>query len=201
MKKYIVVNYNNDNNRPMYVKAPSGGECTYDKDLAYQWDNLTKVTNFLSNNGYIGKGFKIEPIQTITSVSAKNIDGIKNFNIENKTGNLKDIFDIINSFNDIANEKDSLISKLSEIDKYITDIQHCIEFGNFNASDGFKIYKILQNYLQKRRNIKDRLNFVMKMSDITNTESMKSIINFQDMVSCPSYIPRNVNELFEEVQI
>lgn len=46
-------------------------------------------------------------------------------------------------------------SRLSEVDKEISDIYHYIEFSNLDAYRGWKAYKLLKDKLKERREIKD----------------------------------------------
>jgi hypothetical protein len=55
--------------------------------------------------------------------------------------------------------------ELRKIDDEIQDVLHMIEFGNFNASDGFKFAKDLQRLRNDRRKIKDDLELLKPIEE------------------------------------
>lgn len=63
-----------------------------------------------------------------------------------------------------------LHKELQLCDKEISDIYHTIEKINFNASDGFKIYKDLQITLQRRRDIKNEIDILKQIKDENNKQ-------------------------------
>ena len=89
---------------------------------------------------------------------------------------------------------------LSEVDREIVDIEHYIEFNNFNAAEGYNAYKMLQNALKRRRIIKnDRecLTFI-KEAGLQKSKVdalVKGIEKFAN--EDRMYAPRVLNELFE----
>ena len=89
---------------------------------------------------------------------------------------------------------------LSEVDREIVDIEHYIEFNNFNAAEGYNAYKMLQNALKRRRIIKnDRecLTFI-KEAGLQKSKVdalVKGIEKFANEERI--YTPRVLNELFE----
>ena len=92
---------------------------------------------------------------------------------------------------------DQLVTELSLADKEISDIYHYIEFNNLNAVDGFKIYKRLQEALQKRRKVKDRLAEITSISNLTNMDKIK---NSHDVINSNMnrhYNPRVLADLFK----
>ena len=83
--------------------------------------------------------------------------------------------------------KSQLNKELSKIDREISDIQHIIEFKNFNASEGYRYAKELKLAQMKRREIKneiilvdDGLNMLPKVETIKKTyNNSKSKIHHQ----------------------
>lgn len=97
---------------------------------------------------------------------------------DGKIGDWQDKIDgIICAINGIKDRNDELNEKLSNIDKEIVDIQHYIEFGNFNAYQGWVCFKILQNMLRQRRNYKNELEVLRLINDsgICSTASNLSV--------------------------
>ena len=91
------------------------------------------------------------------------------------------------------------MQKLSEVDKEISDINHYIEFGKFNAYQGWLAFNMLRHRLRKRRKIKNELLVIQQLGDSKITSSMlqaikKSIAEMDNR----KYIPRVLNELFEQ---
>ena len=79
----------------------------------------------------------------------------------------------------------------------IVDIEHAAEFYNLNASQGYKLYRLLHDSRVKRRGVKDELqkiNFALGSSignlDLENLE--RSILGLDNR----KYTPRINKELF-----
>ena len=99
---------------------------------------------------------------------------------------------------DAEQRKDELIQKLSEVDKEITDINHYIEFGKFNAYQGWLAFNMLRHRLKKRRKIKDELQVLQKLGECKITSSMLvDIKNAIGELSNRQYVPRVLTALFE----
>lgn len=60
--------------------------------------------------------------------------------------------------NQIPEQLSYWLDQLSQIDQEKSDIEHYIELGKFNASQGFMAMKELQDVLLKRRQIKDMVS-------------------------------------------
>lgn len=68
-----------------------------------------------------------------------------------------------------------LNEQLSIKDQEISDIRHVIELGNFNASQGYKLAKDMQEALQERRRIKTQLDAVdmLNSADFSKVQSTR----------------------------
>ena len=89
--------------------------------------------------------------------------------------------------------------KLSELDKQQNDVLHFIEKYNLNASDGFKVYKLLKDIRVERRSIKNEIHNA-QMLDKTELEGINyvSLIKkMADQEKQDAYTPRILTELFE----
>lgn len=64
---------------------------------------------------------------------------------------------IDNIFTEIQTKKEALTSELSKVDLELEDFLHYVEFENFNACQGYKYAKKIQELRQTRRDIKDEL--------------------------------------------
>ena len=84
-----------------------------------------------------------------------------------------------------------------EIEREITDIYHAIEFYNLDAAKGYKIYKLMQERLVRRRKNKDdimKINYILTggIKGLTGKQTRK---HFEAMEN-RHYEPRALKELF-----
>ena len=113
---------------------------------------------------------------------------------------VKTISDVSELLNGLSQRYTKDCNLLSEVDREIVDIEHYIEFNNFNAAEGYNAYKMLQNALKRRRIIKnDRecLTFI-KEAGLQKSKVdalVKGIEKFAN--EDRMYTPRVLNELFE----
>lgn len=114
--------------------------------------------------------------------------------------NIKEIEDKFQSLkrdiDDIVSNKKVLQTQLSFCDKEITDFEHYIEFNCFSASDGYKLSKMMQNVLKKRRQIKNYLRVIeilqTQCGNISSQRTQRSLKNVEHQ----SYAPRVLNDMF-----
>ena len=97
----------------------------------------------------------------------------------------------------IEERKLYLIEMIHTVDLEIVDIEHAAEFYNLNASQGYKLYKLLHDSRIKRRELKDELEKInlslgtsIRSSNMENLE--RSIIGLEHR----QYTPRINKELF-----
>lgn len=112
---------------------------------------------------------------------------------------LERITSIQNVINGSTERSDELSEKLSEIDKEIVDIEHYIEFGNFNCYQGWMCFKMLQNMLRQRRKYKNEmevLNLINKCS--INPTAMNTLAESIKNIKNKGYRPRAFPELFRQ---
>lgn len=90
-----------------------------------------------------------------------------------------------------------LNKQLSELDKIINDLTHFIEFNNLNASQGYKMYKMLHDFLNQRRQVKDMLMVIQSIN--SNFEDTENYDISKEFKSCNerSYSPRVLDKLFQ----
>ena len=87
--------------------------------------------------------------------------------------------------------------ELLEIEREITDIYHAMEFYNLDAAKGYKIYKMMQERLIKRRQNKDealKIDYILSggIKGLTSKQTRK---NFESL-KYRKYQPRALKELF-----
>lgn len=117
---------------------------------------------------------------------------------EVKRTTMNDYFD---KLKEIAEEIDlkylNLKNDLDIVEKEIVDIYHAIEFYDMSASKGYKIYKMLQERLQKRRAIKDELEKISIIFDVhIKKDSMNKAMEKLNHMEARGYVPRVMVELF-----
>lgn len=99
---------------------------------------------------------------------------------------------------DAEKRKEELVGLLSEVDKEISDINHYIEFGKFNAYQGWLAFTMLQNRLRKRRKIKDELSVINQLGECKITSDMMiDIKNAIAELGNRKYAPRVLTQLFD----
>lgn len=186
------------------------------------WDSKEKATSILKNsigktirNKYVVKLIETEVKTEVTDTTEKkehtNVKSIQklsnNAPKEILTSSIEEdqIEDWLNKINQIVNvmsgsetRKKELLEKLSNIDKQIVDVEHYIEFNNFNAAQGWGCYKMLQTLLKQRRNYKHELQ-VIRIIEQSNfkTDSLSHIAERIELVKNQSYVPRVLTELFD----
>ena len=101
---------------------------------------------------------------------------------------------------EIYTEHKKLYEELSICDKEKSDIEHYIEFFNFNAAQGYKAFKMLKDVLQNRREIKKKIEKceLLMSAGIKNYREGSRTINACEKVNHKKYTPRILNELFGE---
>lgn len=98
----------------------------------------------------------------------------------------------------LRNRVTELRSELSTIDKEISDINHYIEFNSLNASQGYKMAKMLKDRFVRRRSVKHELEVLdkvitMQICTISSGKARNTIEKIPDK----KYTPRVLKELFK----
>ena len=119
---------------------------------------------------------------------------------------LKTITEIVNKLNEIDNYDSSLSQLLSECNEREQDLLHYIENNKINILWCYKYVRELKNVREKRRNIKNDMERIMKFkeqktklaSTIDNRQLMLAELNKREkQLNCP-YKNRRYTE--EELQ-
>jgi len=185
------------------------------KELGEVWEQRNKATNILQN--CIAKNlrnrYRVVEIEDETLVTQDCV--AEEYFIKPKEEEAKRIADIeitdnrldtfakkLGEFSEFVirteERKQQLNRDLSDIDLEITDIHHYIEFGKFNAYQGWLAFNMLRNRLQQRRKIKDELFVLSQFGECAIDSNMinkvKSTIGNQN---ARKYQPRKLTHLFE----
>lgn len=100
-------------------------------------------------------------------------------------------------FDLLVKRKKVLELELLEIEREITDIYHAMEFYNLDAAKGYKIYKMMQERLIRRRQNKDetlKIDYILTggIKGLTNKQTRKHFESLENR----HYQPRALKELF-----
>ena len=194
---YLICNENNH-----YATTPTknkGYQIVSDIEKAHHWEKLESAQNFLSNNCSQVDKLKIHTWHII-DVSTGEI--VEDTPIENiipvESCNILDTIKEISSFTKkIELRKIYLAEQLRQIEMEIVDIEHAAEFYNLNASQGYKLYKMLHNARVKRRAIKDELQIIgYTLASSLTSNSMDNLESSILGLDNRKYMPRVNKELF-----
>lgn len=213
-----LVTYMISDGKGTYIRKDFSGRYTpvRSEALADTWDSKVKAQNVLKSqiNKNMRKRYQIvemivePPAQQVSTsppekVAVKTEQKVK----ELSSGDIEDTQldkweQGINSFNDfildMEERKDKLSRDLSNVDKEITDIQHYIEFGKFNAYQGWLAFSMLQHRLKKRRKIKNEFQVLSQIGECKINSAMVADIQAAiHKLDDKTYTPRILTELFE----
>lgn len=188
---YVICN----NDGYLYQDA-YGYSIVNDIDSARKWKNIQKANNVCRNvnvNKKIqGNDFEVRYVlqeNKVINPPAKPIE--LDYDILDK---VKDILFITKQMEE---RRMYLAEQIQKTDLEIVDIEHAAEFYDLNASQGYKLYKLLHDNRVKRRELKDELEKInlflgtsLKGEDMENLE--RSILGLDNR----QYTPRINKELF-----
>ena len=212
---YII--YDNNN----YVAQDFNGRFFLACDIgnAKTWHKVQKATNVCKeiSRTFKGHDFKVKCVSEFDILGNSQNTGNCIFNVSNNiSGNEDagdqqnktrpttldyDIFETASEFHSLikqARERRPYIErKIKDIELEITDIEHAAEFYNLNASQGYKLYKLLHNARIERRKLKDNLAKIDMLLDVNvNVDAMEVLRKRLLGMDNRKYTPRINNELF-----
>ena len=161
---------------------------TYKKAVKLRYRKIN-LYNKLENNLLKSGEWKI-----ISSIEAKTdlTEAVNGIDIASIIDTLEVDFDLLEK------RKKVLEVELLEIEREITDIYHAMEFYNLDAAKEYKIYKMMQERLIRRRQNKDemlKINYILNggINGLTSKETRKHIESMENRY----YQLRVLKELFE----
>ena len=108
----------------------------------------------------------------------------------------------LSSFDKLASLPRYYGSEVSKCDQETLDVLHKIEFCNVSASDGYKLYKQLQEIRIRRRNAKDHLEIASLVLSTGLLASMKTLDSeikaVETNMADRKYKPRVLVGLFDD---
>lgn len=188
---YIICN--NDN---YLIQRTNGFAIVHDINSASKWKKINKANNVCKNINS-SKEFHNYHL-CVKYVSQEN----KMVNLPVKPIELGcDILDKVKELSEFTKQLEERRLYLMEVihttDLEIVDIEHAAEFYNLNASQGYKLYKLLHDARNRRREYKDELEKInlylgtsIRSINIENLE--RSIVGLNNR----QYTPRINKELF-----
>ena len=171
---------------------------------ATQWDSIVKANGILNNSiaKNIRSGYAVQLVDTEKTVVKENTSVQNDLCFRNITDdNINEWLQKINTIMDVMSGSDArqqeLNSKLSEVDKEIVDVEHYIEFGKFNAYQGFMCFKMLQNLLKQRRKYKNEIQVLNLIRQCRfDKNSLTALAQTISDIQNKCYTPRAFPELF-----
>lgn len=177
-----------------FVRVVQGkATMTTDTTKATTWQTITKANNYKKVLPALLRNYQWEAMYI-----GKDGNYIKEDEAE--LG-----FEVEDLLDELANATDKLEKRLqylygqqSRYDLERTDIEHAAEFYKLNASQGYKLYKLLHDNGIQRRKIKDEIKKIeytlgtkLNKTDVENSKkSVDGLLNQQ-------YTGRILKELFE----
>lgn len=185
----------NDKNWLMY-NAAKQFTATPDVNQAQQFATQEKAENArwnlpkpLKNLGY--------HVQFIGMADAEPVD----INADIEPLEFHDGIEVISAMLDLhkqcAAQQQWLENKPSEMQSKICDVEHAIEFYNYNARDGYKMYKRLKELRLERRKYKDALLVCDIMASSFGATDWAELDGRLPNLAERVYKPRFYPELFE----
>ncbi len=161
---------------------------SFQKAVKLRFTQVNAIYNRLAKDLLKDGDWKI-----ISTIEVKNdlSDAAIEINVDDMMESLEMDFDLL------VKRKKVLELELLEIEREITDIYHAMEFYNLDAAKGYKIYKMMQERLIRRRQNKDetlKIDYILTggIKGLTNKQTRK---HFESLGN-RHYQPRALKELF-----
>lgn len=164
------------NSKGKYYSLPENGNpCfTTTATAAYTWTRYNRALKYLQICLKDNPDYHVEMVEDqnkrinkylIEYVDHNLQEDIKYFSVDSW---IKYLSDATDGFTDLSPLLAYATNKKQEIEKVIRDLRHYIEFGDFNAYQGYKLFSLLQNLLRQRRHYKDILFMLENIAENTN---------------------------------
>ena len=201
MRKYVITNgdyyIRKDDKTNKYVPVHS-------PKYALQFESEMQAKAILKNSisksirsGYFVKALEFLSTVTVNPDKQKELcsKAVEQANVEDFANQVKEIANVLSH---APARKSELLSKLSDIDKQVVDMQHYIEFGKFNAYQGYMAFKMLQNALKQRREYKNEIEMLVQVEECRlNVTAIATFASKISDIGNKVYTPRVLSELFD----
>lgn len=189
------------NSRGQYYTILKNGKPDLTNTLqnAYKWRRKDRAENYLSNipqNSDYQVQFVEDEHKRINKQLIDDID--MNLQTEIHYLDLEQwislLSELTNGFTQINEALIQAKNDKKRIEKAIADLNHFIEFGNFNAYQGFRLFRILQKLLRQRRSCKDIIFVLENIAE--NSNDINYIYWCAIQLKCRNYRPRILKNMF-----
>lgn len=146
-----------------------------DRKQAYKWNTFNKANNVLTNLPASLLLYTTNWKITLDSQSSQTtlpLTPLVPTRSPSPKSSIKE--DIISFRKKLEDELNSLSTQLSDIDKEKEDVVHYIEFNTLNACQGYKIYNLLHEIMQDRREIKNKYSYIQSILDNLDSTILKN---------------------------
>lgn len=201
MRKYVITNgdyyIRKDDKTNKYVPVHS---LKYALQFESEMQAKAILKNSISKN--VKQGYFVKTLEFASTIIVNQDKQRELCAKEVQQANISDfadkVKDIANVLSHAQTRKNELLSKLSDIDKQVVDMEHYIEFGKFNAYQGYMAFKMLQNALRQRREYKNEIEMLSQVEECqVNVMAIVKFANKISNIESKTYSPRVLPELFE----
>lgn len=151
----------------------------------------------IRKSNYYIKELSAEDEDQMISDAEYTVTGHTNREDESVTKIKEMLQEISDCEQDLVLKEEMYKTRLSEIDRELSDIDHWIEFYPVSAYDGYRMTKMRKDRLVERRGIKDSLSEISIIRSIKGGQTLKSLNGIEDK----KYTPRILTDLFREKEV
>lgn len=151
----------------------------------------------IRKSNYYIKELSAEDEDQMISDAEYTVTGHANREDESVTKIKEMLQEISDCEQDLILKEEMYKTRLSEIDRELSDIDHWIEFYPVSAYDGYRMTKMRKDRLLERRGIKDSLSEISIIRSIKGGQTLKSLNGIEDK----KYTPRVLTDLFREKEV
>lgn len=160
-----------------------------EKDKARRFATKSKAENIIAMVGYMNRG-KWEVYDE--NKPLPNPPAEPSATTEARMQPTK-LFEDADALIALYNSRAQIVSEqMSLADKELSDVYHYIEFGHFNAAQGYNACRLLQDTLKRRRVVKNEFEALQRLAPVINGPLRNALI----APPTKQYTPRVRNELF-----
>ena len=203
--EYILTNGKNY----LMLNAANKMSCTTQESQALKFRSKEKASNALKNlpKTIVRLGYRVQELSDGDDIIQDDNPGIstdREVEIDfDSQYSLESILDIVSAYEDLItalrSAKPYLESRKQVAEQEILDIEHAVEFYNFNAYEGFKMYKLLKEKRMERRKAKDQLMILEILEEyITPQFDINLASDRISNLSNRKYRPRVNKKIFEK---
>jgi hypothetical protein len=200
LEEYVIKSICGDFDRFLFFDKTNKLSTTNQLNKASKFKDAGKAWNVLSSQVPKKKRGDYKVVQLIESEEKPKRFHAQNTYAPHHTDfNWNEIQESITSvFANIFKYKTELQAEINRVEAELCDCEHACEFFNYDASKGYKMYKMIHDRRNERRRLKNELWKVEKILTMSHMDVANGKIESQFLeVEQQSYCPRILRELFE----